>query len=88
MTNDEYIKFFRSKYGDELYDKIEEESKLIEKSITLKGDDTYVGIVKCLWLPKDDTSSRKNHIWLVEWNNGKFGGVEEKEMILTLKIER
>lgn len=74
-----YLTSFRDKFGQDVYDHIEQEEQLINKRCQLKKD-TLIGIVECLWLPKVPEKSRPNHLWLIKWGNGNYGICELKDI--------
>jgi len=50
--------------------------------VTLKNQEEFIGEVKCLWLPENEESYRKSHLWYIQWSNGNMGIVELKDLII------
>lgn len=80
MTSlEENIEFFKKQYGEEIY-KQAEENDLFKCKVQLKSDSSYIGKVISLWLPKDESKYRTNDLYLVKWDNGYNGLIEEKDV--------
>jgi hypothetical protein len=54
--------------------------KIIGRKVTLKHDNSYVGIIDRLYLPKDIKYYRPNDLYWVIWDNGCNGICEEKDL--------
>lgn len=74
------LKDYINKYNSVIYDEIEDMIQLVGKKIKLKNTD-LIGYIVTLWLPSDDRTTRKNHLWYIQWDNGNYGIVEEKDLI-------
>jgi hypothetical protein len=81
MNIDNNILGFKKAYGEEIY-REKEQLSFCTSNVQLKSNSEFIGVVKCLWLPSNENRNRKNDLWWVEWNNGKFGIVEEKDVII------
>jgi hypothetical protein len=77
-----WVKLFKDDLGEEVYNCIESESNLIGKRVQLRSNSEFNGIITCLWLPKDE-QYRTSDLWCVDWDNGKFGIIEIKQIIFT-----
>lgn len=69
----------KEQIGQAKYDAIERIAPIFRAQVQLKKSDLK-GKIICLWLPLDESVLRKNDLWLVEWENGKTGLVEERDV--------
>jgi hypothetical protein len=84
MTDLDYILLFKKDYGDDVYNDIEKSSQIFNKKVKLKSNDLFIGTVVNLWLPSNIKYYRKSDLWLINWDNGNNGIVEEKDIIIIL----
>ncbi len=84
MTDLDYILKFKEDYGVDIYNDTEKSSQFFNKRVQLKSNDSFVGTVVNLWLPANIKYYRKSDLWLVNWDNGNNGIVEEKDIIIII----
>jgi len=84
MTDLDYIEKFKKDYGDDVYNNIEKSSQIFNKRVQLKGNISFIGTVVNLWLPANLKYYRKSDLWLVNWDNGNNGIIEEKDIIIII----
>jgi hypothetical protein len=51
------------------------------RRVRLKDQTQFIGVVKELHLKADEERSRKNDLYLIDWDNGKQGIAETKDLI-------
>jgi len=83
IRDTEPLKGFIKKYNSAIYDAIESESGVISKHVQMKKGGLR-GYVICLWMPLDDSVFRKRHLWYVKWETGKFGIIDENDIVRCL----